>query len=283
MKDLTLKTLAVAVGISLLAACSGDDGEAGAPGPAGPVGPAGEQGPAGPEGPQGPAGEDAPTAGLATYNVVVTNLTHGQPLAPLAVIAHEPGYYAFKAGEPASVGIEVLAEGGSPAGVIDESKEAIQFLDAAPGSGPIMPGQKSENITLVVPVLDSDNLQLTVTSMLIDTNDAFTGVTGYDISNMEIGESVSFTTITWDAGTEANTETADTMPGPAATAAGGGGAPAGFSEVRDDIIDAVRVHAGVVTAENADDPSKEGLSSSVLDQSDRFDNPTAKVVVTRSR
>ncbi|MFC3123003.1 spondin domain-containing protein [Agaribacter flavus] len=283
MKDFKLKTLVIALGVSVLAACSGDDG---ATGPQGPTGPQGEQGPAGPEGPQGPQGDqgpEGPSGSLATYNIVVKNLTHGQPLAPLAVIAHEPGYYAFKEGKPASIGIEVLAEGGSPAMVISEAQDAIQFLDAAPGTGPIPPGKQSDIVTLVVPALDADNLHLTVTSMLIDTNDAFTGVTAYDISNMEIGESIAFTTITWDAGTEANTETADTMPGPAAVAAGGGGAAAGFSEVRDDLIDAVRVHAGVVTAMNADDPSKEGLSTSVLNQSDRFDNPTAKVVVTRSR
>jgi len=114
-------------------------------------------------------------------------------------------------------------------------------------------------------------------------NDAFGGFSSHDISNMEVGESMIIVAPAWDAGTEANTETADTMPGPAAQAAGGGGEAAGTSPERDDIVDAVRIHSGVVTSANADDPSLEGLATSILDQSDRFDNPTMRVVVTRTR
>ena len=119
--------------------------------------------------------------------------------------------------------------------------------------------------------------------MLVDTNDAFTGLNAMDISNMEVGDQKAFMTVSWDSGTEANLETADTMPGPAAGAAGGGGASAGFSAVRDDVVDAVHVHRGVVTNENVSDPSREGLATSVLNESDRWDNPTAKIVVTRTR
>lgn len=90
-------------------------------------------------------------------------------------------------------------------------------------------------------------------------------------------------TVTWDAGTEANTETAATMPGPAASAAGGGGEAAGYDVVRDDLADAVRLHQGVVTSANADDPSREGLSTSVLTEAHRFDFPTSRVVITRTR
>jgi hypothetical protein len=127
-------------------------------------------------------------------------------------------------------------------------------------------------------MLDADNLRLSVLTMLVDTNDAFTGLNATDISNMAVGETKSFTTISWDSGTEANTETAATMPGPAAQAAGGGGAPAGFSDVRDDRNDIVHAHRGVVT--NA---TMEGLSTSILDESDRWDNPTAKITVVRTR
>ncbi len=72
-----------------------------------------------------------------------------------------------------------------------------------------------------MPDLDADNLRLSIATMLVDTNDAFTGLNAMDISNMEVGDSRAFMAPSWDSGTEANLETADTMPGPAAAAAGG--------------------------------------------------------------
>jgi len=57
------------------------------------------------------------------------------------------------------------------------------------------------------------------------------------------------------------------VPGPAA-----GGE--GFNVTRDDLVDRVTVHAGVVTRDD-------GLSTSALDVSHRFDNPVARIVVTR--
>lgn len=264
----------------LLTACNGDDGEAGVAGPQGAQGPTGAEGPAGP---QGPTGDQGPVGGFGAYSVSVTNLTHGQPMAPSAIIVHEPGYNLFMAGQPSTLGLENLAEGGSPAMLIGEAQNDLAFLDAVNSDGINGPGGTTDIITVLVPELDMDNVKLSLATMLVDTNDAFAGVNAKDISNMAIGETRVFIAPVWDAGTEANTETAATMPGPAASAEGGGGAAAGFDAARDDLIDAVRIHAGVLTKENATDPSLEGLSTSILDQSDKFDNPGAKIVVTRTR
>jgi hypothetical protein len=283
MKNTKLKILAVALAATLLTACSGDDGDMGLVGATGPAGPTGPQGPDGGTGGEGPAGPQGPTGGFGAFNITVTNLTHGQPMAPSAIIVHEPGYYAFASGMPASLGLESLAEGGSPAMLISEAQDAVQFLDAVASVGINGPGMTTDVTTVLVPELDLDNVRLSVTTMLVDTNDAFAGINAKDISNMAVGESMMFIAPAWDAGTEANTETADTMPGPAAGAAGGGGAAAGFDAARDDIVDAVRIHAGVVTSMNAADPSMEGLASSVLNQSDKFDNPTARIIITRTR
>jgi hypothetical protein len=286
MKYRNTKLMIALASVALLAACSGDDGEQGPQGPQGiqgEQGPAGPEGPTGPEGPQGPEGPEGPQSAFAAYTLAITNLTHGQPMAPTAFILHEPGFHSFAATQSASLGLEILAEGGDPSMLISEASDAVQFLDAATNGALLGPGASSDAISLIVPTLDTDNLRLTVASMLVDTNDAFTGVDASDISNLAVGQTMMLTLNTWDAGTEINTETASTMPGPAASAAGGGGAAAGFDATRDDIIDAVRIHAGVVTKENAMDASKEGLASSVLDQSDRFDNPSARVTITRTR
>ncbi len=283
MKTVNIRHLFLLALLSGLAACSGDDG---AQGPAGPQGDQGPQGPAGPQGDPGPAGSDGQNgtnANTAVFTVQITNLTNAQPMAPAAVILHEPGFNAFVDGETATVGIEVMAEGGDPSMVISEAQDSTNFLDAVSTGGILTPKTVGETQTLVVPALDVDDLRLSVTTMLVNTNDAFTGLNAADISNMEVGESKRFTTVTWDAGTENNTETATTMPGPAASAAGGGGASAGYDPVRDDIADVVRLHSGVVTSANANDPSREGLATSVLDESHRFDFPTSRVIVTRTR
>ena len=102
--------------------------------------------------------------------------------------------------------------------------------------------------------------------MLVNTNDAFTGVTAKDISNLAVNESISLLTSSYDSGTEKNSELMATIPGPAA-----GGE--GYNEMRDD-VDYVAMHPGVVTKDD-------GLAQSVLTQDHRFDNPTLSITITR--
>jgi len=217
----------------------------------------------------------------ATYTVHFTNLTYNQPLAPAAIILHEPGYHAFVDGESASVALEELAEGGSPDMLLSEASTSASYLDSISTGAPTGPRGTSETSTLVIP--DVEDLRLSFASMLVNTNDAFTALNSVDVSNMAVGQSTSFMTPTWDSGTEENLETASTMPGPAATDAGGGGEAAGFDAARDDLFDLVHFHGGVVTNANATDASLEGLSTSVLNESHRWNNPTAKVTITRTR
>lgn len=284
MKHSYSKIAAVVLAATLLAAC-GDDGSDGADGSTGAAGPQGEQGPAGPTGPTGPQGDQGnqgPAGTFATFTVKVTNLTYSQPMSPVAIVAHEPGFLSFEGAETASLGVEQLAEGGDNSMFLSEAQAATQFLDSVSGPG-IPPRMTSAESTLIVPILDVDNLRITVATMLVDTNDAFAGFSGKDISNFAVGDSKTFIAPAWDSGTEANTETAATMPGPAAQGAGGGGAAAGFDAARDDRFDKVHIHRGVTTSANATDPSMEGLSTSILTEADRFDNPTARVVITRTR
>lgn len=261
----------------LATGCGGDDGDNGA------TGPAGSAGVDGTNGSDGTNGADGTNGNLAVYTVQLTNLTYGQPFSPAAVVLHEPGFNTFIDGEAASLGLEQLAEGGDPTGLMSEALAATQYLDAVTTGGATPPRTMGTMSTLLVPLLDIDNLRMSFTTMLVNTNDAFTGLNAANISNMTVGQSMSFMAPTWDAGTEANTETASTMPGPAAGAAGGGGASAGFDATRDDLFDLVHFHRGVVTNANASDDSKEGLSTSVLTEADRWDNPTARIVVTRTR
>jgi hypothetical protein len=267
----------------LATGCGGDDGSNGVTGAAGVDGAMGTDGNNGSDGTDGTNGTNGTNGNLAVYTVQLTNLTYSQPFSPAAIILHEPGYNVFIDGEAASLGLEQLAEGGNPTEVLAEALAATQYLDSTATDSATGPRSIGAMSTLVVPLLDVDDLRISFTTMLVDTNDAFTGLNAVDISNMTVGQSMSFMSPTWDSGTEANTETASTMPGPAAGAAGGGGASAGFDATRDDLFDLVHFHRGVVTNANANDGSKEGLSTSVLTEADRWDNPTARIVVTRTR
>lgn len=282
MKNQLFKVSLLALTVAITSACT-FDGEDGADGATGAVGATGATGPAGADGIDGVDGEDGTNGNLAVYTVHFTNLTFNQPMSPAAVVLHEPGYNAFIDGEPATVGIEMLAEAGNPDMLLDEAAASSNYLDASTTGGGTLPSSTSSSATLVVPVLDIDNLRLSFASMLGNTNDAFTGLNAMDVSNMTVGQSTSFMAPSWDAGTEANLETASTVPGPAAAAAGGGGESAAFDATRDDLFDRVHFHRGAVTNANATDASLEGLSDSVLDESHRWNNPTAKITITRTR
>lgn len=203
----------------------------------------------------------------ATFEINVTNATNGQPLTPLAVIAHTSVYHAWTLGSAASTGLEMLAEGGDVSQFIaDAQADAEVFETASSSNGPFGPGV-TESVTIKVKKPGSD-LQLSVAAMLANTNDAFTGVANVPVNDMEKGDSMTLLARVYDAGTERNSETATTMPGPAA-----GGE--GFNATRDD-TGFVSIHAGVVTADD-------GLQSSVLNEGHRWLGPAAKIIITRTK
>ncbi|MEE4379374.1 MAG: spondin domain-containing protein [Candidatus Competibacteraceae bacterium] len=199
----------------------------------------------------------------AVFEVRIINLTHNQPLSPPGVILHRSGYSAFAAGNPVSVELEVLAEGGDPADWIAQAEANNAVLATAADTAPVGPGGST---TLSITGNRSADLAISLATMLVNTNDAFTGRSGIAVGQLAVQESLRLNLPAYDAGTEANSETAATIPGPAA-----GGE--GFNAIRDD-HDFVSIHAGVVT-------SDDGLNTSALDESHRFIGPTAQVVITR--
>jgi len=201
-----------------------------------------------------------------TYSITVSNLTNGQPLTPIGVIVHTPGFKAWEAGEAVSTGLEMLAESGNPAEFLGESETDGSVISTASGSAPFGPGSRQ---SVSITVERTADLKLTLASMLANTNDAFTGVADWDISDLDIDESKSIMPHVYDAGTEANTETAATMPGPAA-----GGE--GFDADRTGDIDKVTIHPGVVT-------TGDGLLTSALGEGHRWLGAAAKIVVTRTQ
>jgi hypothetical protein len=196
-----------------------------------------------------------------SYEISVTNLTNFQPLSPVAVVLHKEGRVFYLGGAP-SLELERMAEGGDNSGILDWGNA----LASVSGAAPIGPGG---NETISVTIQDVADAKLSVATMLVNTNDAFSGLDAWELSQLAVGDSWTTTAFTYDAGTEANTEAPGTIPGPADGSEG-----AGFNTDRDD-TGYVSMHPGVVS-------SDDGLSTSVLTQAHRFDNPSIRIKVTRT-
>lgn len=194
------------------------------------------------------------------YTVKVVNLTTAQPMSPIAVVLHNEGKL-WEIGAPSSVALEHLSEGGDNTAVLAEN----MVMSGQSGVGLLPPGM-SETITISIEDIMPKNIS--VATMLINTNDAFTGITAMDVSNLAVNESISLLTSSYDSGTEINSELKTTMPGPVSQGQG-----EGFNEMRND-VDYVAMHPGVVSKDD-------GLTQSALTQDHRFDNPTLSITITR--
>jgi len=210
--------------------------------------------------------EPPPPPAMASFEVTITNLTNGQPLSPVAVVAHQSGYAVFSVGTAATAGLEELAEGGDNTAFIAEADADALVMTSASGAAPIGPAG-SETISIEILESDLPNLNVSAVSMLVNTNDAITAINAAPVGDMMVGDSMSWRTTAYDTGTEANTESAADIPGPA-----GGGE--GFNATRDDIADRVAMHAGVVSQDD-------GYATSDLTGQHRFDNPVAEIRVVR--
>ncbi len=214
-----------------------------------------------------PPAPPPPPPTTVAFQATVSDLTNGQPFSPTAIIVHQTGYSVFTIGAPATVGLENLAEGGANNNLIAEANLDANVFATASGVGPIPPGG-NEAISFAFFESDLANALLSVSTMLVNTNDAITGVNGVSLADMAIGDIVTMRGVAYDAGTEANTELAGHIPGPA-----GGGE--GFNADRDDRMDAVTMHPGVVTTED-------GLVTSALNGQHKFDNPVIQVRIERT-
>ena len=207
-----------------------------------------------------------PPPAMASFEVTLTNLTNGQPLSPIAVIAHQDAYSVFTVGGAATAGLEQLAEGGDNSALLAEADADAAVMASASGAAAIGPAG-SETVTVTVLQSELPGLTISLSSMLVNTNDAVTGVNAVPVGAFAAGDSRTMRSIAYDAGTEANTEAAAHIPGPA-----GGGE--GFNAARDDRADLVAMHAGVVGQDD-------GFATSDLTGQHRFDNPIAQIRIER--
>jgi hypothetical protein len=130
--------------------------------------------------------------------ITVSNLTNGIHFTPLLVAAHDANTFAFRSGTEASEELAILAEGGNNAPL----KTLLDNANAntSTHSEQLAPG---ESAALELSTSDDNNL-LSLTAMLLPTNDGFVGLGSWKIPT-EAG-TYSINLNAYDAGTEANDE-----------------------------------------------------------------------------
>ena len=196
---------------------------------------------------------------LLSYKITVSNLTYGQPMSPIVVAYHDMGTAIYKVGEKATVGLEKLAEGGDNSAFLSELSKQSFIAEYQSGTKLIKPSEKDTVI------IESQKAEcISVASMFVNTNDGFVGINCVNVSQMKVNDKKVAYLTTYDAGTEANTETKETVAGLEGE---------GFNSNRDD-KDFISVHAGVITKDD-------GLLTSGLTQSHKWDNPSAFILIER--
>ncbi len=193
------------------------------------------------------------------YSISVTNLTHAQPLSPPMALIHRNDVELWNIGEAASVELEQMAEGGDTDALLTLHPLNPQYQ----GSNIILPG---ETLIFTITTQAKDINRLTLAGMLVNTNDAFSGVNSLELNQLQKGQTTVYYAPVYDAGTEFNSELSGTIPGPE-----DGGE--GFNAARDDVTSVVTLHSGIVS--NADN-----FNDSTLSEATRFDNAALRITVT---
>lgn len=215
----------------------------------------------------------AGVANAAEYEVSVTNITSGVYFTPLIVSAHSSDVAMFNVGTESSTQLQAIAEGGD----ISSMAELLESVGAnvATGAGLLGPGASA---TFTINSSDV-NTVLSLSSMLLPTNDGFVGLNSVALPN-SIGTSSHFFARGYDAGTEANDELVGSgAPGEAGfpapppvvasgTGTGGHGVPA-------EVEGFISIHRGVLG-----DLDPEGGFSDINSAVHRWNNPVASVTVT---
>jgi hypothetical protein len=154
---------------------------------------------------------------VATYDVTIDNLTAGQPLTPPVIASHRAATGMFTVGRPASFALKEIAENGNLAPMIAQVGADKHVSDSVAAAAPLVPAglpgsaMFGDSVTLTVTASKGAKF-VSFASMLICTNDGFTGVDSLRLPK-DVGDAVVVRSAGYDAGTELNTEDfADIVP-----------------------------------------------------------------------
>ena len=148
-----------------------------------------------------------------TYEITLENLTpatgpaSSQPFSPPVLVTHKVHVSLFRLHRYASDELRQIAEDAVNGPMVEKLESSDQVYDVAQGNDVIFPGGAA---TYTIKAKRGFH-KFSLVSMLVNTNDAFTGISKANLPFR--GEKVFFL-FAYDAGTEKNTELTDHIPGP---------------------------------------------------------------------
>ncbi|MFC3032265.1 spondin domain-containing protein [Pseudoalteromonas fenneropenaei] len=209
----------------------------------------------------------------AELEITLTNLTHGVYFTPLIIAAHNQDAHLYQLGEPASLALQAMAEGGDIAPLQAELQAQNSNIVMNPAVGLLAPSKSTSAMLMT----DSTNQYLSLTAMLLPTNDGFVGLSAWPIPTTAGTYHIYLDG--YDAGTEANNELVVAGSG----ASGMLGIPAspgmepgsnGTGVTSSESNKTVHVHRG-----NVGDNDPQGGASDLHNTVHRWLNPVAKLTV----
>ena len=206
-------------------------------------------------------------------SVEVTNLSSGLHFTPIFVAAHASTQPIFKEGEAASTSLQAMAEGGDISGLSTDVQALGGNVVENPASGLLAPGV-STSFTLMT---SDSNTHLSLTAMLLPTNDGFVGMDGLMLPTST--GTYTYYLNAYDAGTEANNEvingggTLGVLGIPADPGGNAGSNGTGITNTAEN--SQIHIHRGIVG-----DTDATGGESDLNSTVHRWLNPVARIVIT---
>lgn len=198
-------------------------------------------------------------SGTKQWQVTIENLTPpgpgalgSQPLSPPLFVVHSGKADVWSVGGIASHPVAAIAEDANNAPAESALAQVRGVRSVSTGAGGPIPSGQSR--TYVVETRGSAT-KLSVVTMLVNTNDAFTGLDSLRLR----GHSLSRSTAAYDAGSEKNNELAAFIPGPCC----------GNAFARDPEGELIHKHPGILGVGDLD-PAVYG-----------WDDPVAKITIER--
>ncbi|WP_353538413.1 spondin domain-containing protein [Colwellia sp. KU-HH00111] len=206
-------------------------------------------------------------------SITITNLTQGLHFTPVITAAHTSDNHMFMIGTAATAELQAMAEGGDISGLASILTNADANISENPAGGLLAPGM-STSYTLSN---DAANTHLSMTTMVLPSNDGFVGLDSWKIPT----EAGTYTIMlnAYDAGTEANNELVNGggAPGvlgiPAAPGGDSGSNGTGVTDTESNTM--IHIHRG-----SLGDDMSDGGNSDLNNSIHRWLNPVAKLTVT---
>jgi hypothetical protein len=191
---------------------------------------------------------------MEMYKITITNLTPGQPLAPILATTHRSGMSFFEVGQAPSDELAMLAEAGNGNPMATKLLAMPGVRDAQVSTGGLtFPGTST---TMIVSA-KRDTDTVSIGAMLGATNDAFFAVR--DMALPKGRRTVTYQADAYDAGSETNDELSSTVAGLGGEGYSPNDSGEGF----------VHIHSGIHGIGDAD--------PAILD----WRNPVAQIVIER--